>query len=349
MTTGGWVFIGFTLLVGLGAHISQNNLLYLVLGVSLSCILFSGFYSGAMLMAVRVRREPIAAMEAGRTSCVRFSVTSRAKWFPGFALLIREAKTGESHGWERTLPPVRAVLDHLPPGQTRIVSAPITPTHRGRWRIDTIEMSSGFPFGMMSKTIRVSAPERFLVRPRTVAVSIQLPHSDARGASDGTGLAWERAASGDFLALREYVAGDPIRLVSWKASARLGEPVVTQLDEPTQRRVVIELDPLGPPGAGADGRELAIARAGSIARVLVERGFDVGLSVPTHSVHLPTAGGRPHVGRLLDTLAALDLGNPRPSRNPPAVPSDAIVLSVSPCNADSMDAEAIASVQGVPA
>ncbi|MFB6375371.1 MAG: DUF58 domain-containing protein, partial [Bradymonadaceae bacterium] len=73
-TRGGKYFAGMTLMVGLGAINTGNNLLFLVLGMMLSLIVASGMLSEAVLRKLRVRRQLPKHLFAHRTAPGEFLV-----------------------------------------------------------------------------------------------------------------------------------------------------------------------------------------------------------------------------------------------------------------------------------
>ncbi len=85
--------------------------------------------------------------------------------------------------------------------------------------------------------------------------------------SDLEGAPSDRLSASDlaFHALREYVPGDDLRHVHWRASARSGALVVRQYQETTRSHatVVLDLDPTS--YDGTDDFELAVSVAASLA------------------------------------------------------------------------------------
>jgi uncharacterized protein (DUF58 family) len=75
--------------------------------------------------------------------------------------------------------------------------------------------------------------------------------------------------------VREYVPGDPARLVHWPTSARHGSLVVKELDDPASRRLAIVVDLRG----GADAKvEAAASRAAGLANRALREGLAVVLA-----------------------------------------------------------------------
>ena len=71
--------------------------------------------------------------------------------------------------------------------------------------------------------------------------------------------------------VRDYATGDPIRIVHWPATARWGELMVKELEDPTAPEIVISVDLRGQP----DRTEAAASLAAGLARA----GLQVGLAV----------------------------------------------------------------------
>jgi len=83
------------------------------------------------------------------------------------------------------------------------------------------------------------------------------------------------AAVGDVVrGVRDYVPGDPLRRVHWPNSARRGDLVVKEVEEPGAPRLVVALDL----GGGAAAGEAAAARAAWYAYEALRRGYEVVLA-----------------------------------------------------------------------
>ncbi len=82
-----------TVLVGMGAVNSQNNLLFAAFGVSMAAVLVSGFVSGAMLLGLRVKREAVEPTRAGEPLSVRYEVTNTGRFMPALGLRVEEASS----------------------------------------------------------------------------------------------------------------------------------------------------------------------------------------------------------------------------------------------------------------
>lgn len=143
------------------------------------------------------------------------------------------------------------------------------------------------------------------------------------------GLAEER---GQFDGIRQYERGDALRNVNWKASAKRPEElVVTEYaGEGATTSVMVEVQ------AGRGRADAAAETAASLVMHLLNGGLSVGLA--TSETRIEPSVGDEHRNRLLEALARLDAGEPRP---PVAEESaDADVTVRAPANGNAVVVEA---------
>jgi len=118
------LYSAITVFVAIGAVNSQNNLLFVALGVAVSAMIVSGLISGAALVSVTITRDPVPAGRAGEAVPVRYTLENRRR-VPAFALLITERIEGRS----RPIPTASVIML---PGRSAIrVRGSITPDRRG--------------------------------------------------------------------------------------------------------------------------------------------------------------------------------------------------------------------------
>lgn len=314
------------LLLSIGAFNSNNNLLFLLFSLSLSLILVSGLISGAMLMGVRVEREGVPDCQSGGPITVRYRIWNVNRWVPAFALTITEtagaSKPDGQSGGEP--PPARGGFDrelstfasYVPAGRSVTVEGATMADRRGLVRLNDILVMSEFPFGIVRKSVRFEQAAEVVIRPREETFADQAPASGERGISGDEG-AQRRTGEGDqFFALREYHPGDSPRLISWRATARLGaghlgggaDLLVRQTTATRPRRVTVFLD-LAPARSEAE-HESAIARAAGAASSASASGALVGLCVRLRGEAearraVEPRGGRWHAARVMNDLALL--------------------------------------------
>ena len=115
----------------------------------------------------------------------------------------------------------------LPNGET-IVKGEIMPTHRGIVRLAGISFLRPDPFNVFNAVRTIGLPQSLLVLPRRY----QLPRIDLPGSrmsqSGSVSLAFSVGDSEEFVSLRDYRPGDPMRRIHWKSWAKTGKPVVRE-------------------------------------------------------------------------------------------------------------------------
>lgn len=123
-----------------------------------------------------------------------------------------------------------------------------------------------------------------------------------------------RGTEWEFESLREYVVGDELRRIDWKASARRHQPMVRQYRSERNAEVVLGLDCGRLMGSLIDGirkLDLAVTPLLDLAAVALRRGERVGLlafdSEPR--VYLPPRAGVAQLNAMLDALASLGTGD----------------------------------------
>jgi uncharacterized protein (DUF58 family) len=122
---------------------------------------------------------------------------------------------------------------------------------------------------------------------------------------------------------RSYVPGDSLRRVDWKASAATGQIQVKQFEPSIALETAICLNLNGREydfRTRLDASELAIVTAASLANWVIGRRQSAGLIVAGSDPlnggatppPVPARRGRPHLMRLLDVLARIQLGETEP-------------------------------------
>lgn len=309
----GLVYAGVTTIIGIGAINSQNNLLFVVFGVALSALLFSGLFSGAMLMGVTVERRPEATASPGRPLRITYVVHNRNRFIPAFGLSITELRPRRraTSKWTTHLTPPSAFVAQVGGRDSVRTSAGARAIRRGEARLDVITLSSSFPFGVFRKSVRFSQPERVIVLPETRPLSAGIFQAISTRSQRGDAVGAKRGRGEEFYGLRDYSSGDSPRFIAWKASARSGN-LVTRLTSDTAStvlRILFLLDE----DATDDENETAITLVASLIDAAHPRQIHVGLCVPQADISIEPGASNHHRLNLLKALALVDLRSLAPS------------------------------------
>jgi uncharacterized protein (DUF58 family) len=137
--------------------------------------------------------------------------------------------------------PARHRID-VPPGESRRVTTTLTPTRRGDRLADRVTLRLLGP-------LRLAGRQRSLEVPGWVRVLHPFPsrkHLPSRLAVlrelDGRAAVRTRGQGTEFDSLRDYVEGDDVRSIDWRATARRRHLVVRTWQPEQHRRIVIVVD-----------------------------------------------------------------------------------------------------------
>ncbi|MFZ5863318.1 MAG: DUF58 domain-containing protein [Nitrospirota bacterium] len=295
VTPMGLAFLLLALAVGLVAVNTGNNVLYLLFAMMLSLIIVAGLFSERTLARLTVDRSLPARLFAGAPVPSRITLTNGKRWMPAFSLRLRE------HAGRLGLETAERRCPRLDPGASVAVDTVITFRDRGLHRLEGIEVTTTFPFGLFEKTLRLSADARALVYPAINAA----PRSPGRPAADG-GLAGGARGSTGLSHVREYRIGDDPRFIHWKHSARRAKLVVREPEPEGARAKILVFSNRLPPDPLPVHREwfeAAVRLTASLAERALRDGREVVLAT-WDGVHRPGRGAA-QLERVLRTLATI--------------------------------------------
>lgn len=150
---------------------------------------------------------------------------------------------------------------------------------RGHHAVGPLTVRVVDPFGLATRSVGVPGRSALVVPPRTVPL---LPIRGVPAAGGGDSSASPRMAlhGVDDVGVREYRIGDDLRRIHWRSTARTGETMVRQDEEPARRRALVVLDDRAGSHAGSGNGgsfEWTVTAVASVtSRLLAER-FEVHL------------------------------------------------------------------------
>jgi uncharacterized protein (DUF58 family) len=259
---------------------------------------------------VRVARDLPARVRLGETVRAELIVTNLGR--RTIHGVVRDA-------WQ---PSAGAVVTRhrlvVPEGERRTVTTAMTPFRRGERRSEAVTIRSFGPLRLAARQASLLVPGAIRVLPPFNARK-HLPSRLARLRElDGRTSVMLRGQGTEFDSLREYVRGDDVRSIDWRASARRTDPVqsgpslVVRTWRPERdRRVVIVIDS-GRTSAARIDREPRIDTAFESALLLSALASRAGdrVDVVVFDQRLrgrvQGATGADLLARLVDTMATID-------------------------------------------
>lgn len=172
-------------------------------------------------------------------------------------------------------------------------------------RLGPVSSVRSDPLGALRREVRWTEPTELYVHPRVVRLAAETTGF----LRDLEGLPTRDLADDDvsFHALREYVPGDDLRHVHWKATARTQRLMIRQFEQTRRSHTVIVLSCRLDDYAHADEFELAVSMAGSVGLGALHDGRAVTLLHGGRALHAVTAG------QLLDHLSGVELDEQAPT------------------------------------
>ncbi len=234
ITRGGALFTLAILIVGMGAVVSANNLLFLVVAAMLATLLVSGFVSRMCLAALELDFQVPEHVSARRVVPGKLFVHNQ-KWFmPSFSIRVEGIRDPASPTLQSD------VYFPLIAGRARLEeTVEVRFPARGAYRQNSFAFSTSFPFGFLEKSARVTLLRDMIVYP---SIDPQPGFEDLLFGISGEIETHYRGLGRDFYRIRPYEALESARHVDWKASAHVGSLQVREFAREQEQTVEIFLD-----------------------------------------------------------------------------------------------------------
>jgi uncharacterized protein (DUF58 family) len=217
----------------------------------------------SLSLGVRRTVRP-ARLHVGESARVELAVANRSRLSTP-VLTLRDPVAGTVGARVRLAP--------LRPGKERQAAYRLPTSRRGILHVGPLEALRSDPLGLARRRLVVSGTVEVVVYPRVDRITS--PPGGKEQPSAVRNRQMVRASRRDtFRGLREYVAGDDLRLVHWRSSARTGELVIRQDEQPRPQATAVVLDLRRSAHAG-----LSLERAVSVAASVVLAGRRAGQEV----------------------------------------------------------------------
>jgi len=133
-------------------------------------------------------------------------------------------------------------LPTLSPNENRRISAEVRPRSRGYLNLKSVTVTRPDPLGLFRSTMTIENRQSVLVLPKRYTLpAIDLPGIRKHN-SGGVALASSVGNSDEFVSLRDYRPGDPIKQIHWKSSAKANELIMKEFQDEFFVRHALILD-----------------------------------------------------------------------------------------------------------
>jgi uncharacterized protein (DUF58 family) len=199
----------------------------------------------------------------------------------------------------------------VPAAERRSIVTALTPFRRGERRSAHVTLRSFGPLGLLARQATIVVPGSVMVLPPFTSRK-HLPSRLARLRElDGATSVMVRGQGTEFDSLRDYVRGDDVRSIDWRATARRKDLVVRTWRPERDRRVVIVVDSGRTSAARIDNEpriDTAFESALLLAALASKAGDRVDLVVFDRRVRgrVQGATGAELLNRMVGAMAPID-------------------------------------------
>lgn len=176
---------------------------------------------------------------------------------------------------------------------------------RGEFRLNGISLKTGDLFGFIQKKLIIPIEQKLVVYPQLQNIASWRPPAHNEGGHHRSKKSFEYDLT-SVSSVRDYIPGDRLSWLDWKATARSNKLVTKQFEYPLNRDVVIILDRTH----HKEGyiKDIAYERAVSLSASLVRQGLISGSSVGFLSIgeehrHFPMESSHTQQWQILTHLA----------------------------------------------
>ncbi|HEV2401543.1 MAG TPA: DUF58 domain-containing protein [Candidatus Sulfotelmatobacter sp.] len=317
VTRAGIIYVLVTLVIGIAALNTGNNLLYIVVAAMLAAIIVSGYVSAWVLRYLELDIHLPEHVFAGRPLFGRIVLHNPRRVFPSFSVRVvstrkKRKKPAKQWQWERAefgfpfnrpkeqqwlhlpdrrlrrvnlIPPPPGIFQgmayfpFLPAGAQTAADLELKFDHRGRYQEDSFGLATRFPFAFLTKTRHVALKREVLVYPNIEPTDEVL---EILPLVRGEWESFVRGRGSDLYRIREYMPEDSARHVDWKSTAKSGSLKVREFAREDERKLCIAFDN---PQAGLipdEEYECAVDLAASIAWHFSTQEAEVNYIIPGH-------------------------------------------------------------------
>jgi uncharacterized protein (DUF58 family) len=303
--------LGLTLtgMAGVVVVVGGWVLAYLIGGRALYILVYCGVILIGVSVGIARRKREVAAerselpkrMREGQSAEVELTLSSRRR----LNAFVAEERLHPLLGSA-----VRIPVASIGPGLELRHRYTLKPILRGVYRIGPLYAEWTDPLGLARKEQLLLPADEVVVHPSTELVydrpltrmwedpPIRPPISKP----------WPQGF--EFYGMRDYVRGDDIRRIVWRAVARTGKLMVRESEQGITDKVMVVIDTDGAwhsPGEPSETFELAVRVAASLGVLHIKDGFSVSLQTNEADLAASLRGPRARIG-YLDHLARLRRG-----------------------------------------
>ncbi len=231
ITKAGWIYIVLTIFLGIAAVNTGNNLLFFIVSAFLSFMGISGFFGKINISKLELDITFPDEVFANREFFVEINIKNKKRFLPIFLLniLVDGKKALIPYGEKNGNTKLKYIINS-----------------RGLYKTDKVKICSVFPFNFFVRCFSYKVNVKKVIYPEPKNLDIfqyYYPIDKTKKHSEGKTLE-KQGFEGDFLGIRDYTEGTPIKYIDWKASTKSEKMKEKILSTITSEPTIIEFEKL---------------------------------------------------------------------------------------------------------
>lgn len=249
---------------------------------------------------IEAKRIVVSQLSLGDENIVRIQITSKYK-LPVRLRIIDE------------LPYQLQIRDFeyfmsINPGESKELQYKIKPKYRGAYEFDNINIYISSVLKLAERRLKISAYELVKVYPSILQMKkYELQVFSKTAIFQGIKKVRRIGNNNEFEQIKNYVQGDDVRTINWKATSRKGELMVNQYQEERSQQVYCIIDKsrsMKMPFEGLTLLDHAINSALVLSNIILRKGDKAGVITFSDKIgaQVPAESTNSQLRRIMDTL-----------------------------------------------
>ncbi len=263
-------------------------------------------------------KRPLAGLQVldnladPRPSFAEFVAAFRGPRAPGKNGKRKKSSFADAPDPRRVRGPKPGDLPLVPVGGSASVTLELLPLRRGVLSFASVTLARPDPFGLFRAFRHVALPGAVTILPRRYPLPAFVLPGAQRYQHGGVALAAAIGESEEFVSLRDYRPGDPMRRIHWRSWAKTGRPVVKEFQDEFFVRHALVLDTFAAPEELALFEEAVSVAASFACTIDTQESLLDLLFVGPEAFSFTIGRGVAHADQMLELLASVQLCADKP-------------------------------------
>jgi uncharacterized protein (DUF58 family) len=253
--------------VGVWAILREANLLLISVGMLFGSLVANWRLAVATLRKIDVRRHASTGVHAGGWLTVEVELSNRRKRLGSWMVVIQDRMHRERPAAAGEPLQPQVLFPYVAASNSKRQVYRIAIPQRGRYVLGPMVATTRFPFGLFRRRAQIAEGETIVVYPRLGRLTPAWRQGYEEAPQGQRGIQRPTRAIGDFFAVRQWQSGDSIRCIHWRGTARHGQLMVRQFEQPGERNTALLLDlwqPENPTREQLEKVEMAVSFAATL-------------------------------------------------------------------------------------